>query len=187
MPWWAGVDEDPMSLEAPAESFLAAALGPRRRGGSPIRPISASAGWLRRCARCATPRSRCWRARASTWSRRAPDLSERREIFKTLRAAGFAAGLRQEYEEQRDQLKPEVDLEHRAWPQPRRRRYRPGRARPGPALSPDAAASCAMYDLLLVPAAILPPFDVKTRWIREWRGWSSTTTSNGSGSPMPSP
>jgi amidase len=25
-------------------------------------------------------------------------------------------------------------------------------------------------DLLLVPAAILPPFDVETRWIREWEG-----------------
>ena len=98
-----------------------------------------------------------------------PDLSDAPEIFKTLRAAGFAAGLRQEYEEQRHQLKPEVvwNIEH-------------GRSLTAEDIGRAERARGQLYhrmrgfmrdvDLLLVPAAILPPFDVETRWIREWEG-----------------
>jgi len=98
-----------------------------------------------------------------------PDLADAPAIFKTLRAAGFAASLRQEYEDHRHLLKPEVvwNIEH------------------GRGLDADAIgraerargllyhrtrAFMTRYDLLLAPAAIVPPFDVKTRWLQECQG-----------------
>jgi amidase len=98
-----------------------------------------------------------------------PDLHDAKEIFRVLRAAGFAAGLKGEYETHRDLLKPEViwnieqglALDAEAI----------GRAEKGRGqLYHRVLAFMKNYDLLLVPAASLPPFDVKTGWIRSLEG-----------------
>ena len=163
------VDEDPMSLEAPAESFLSAALGPhlpRRIAYSPDLGICRVAPAVREVTDAAVA---LLASQGVDVVPATPDLSDAPEIFKTLRAAGFAAGLRQEYEEQRHQLKPEVvwNIEH-------------GRSLAADDIGRAERARGQLYhrmrgfmrdvDLLLVPAAILPPFDVETRWIREWEG-----------------
>ncbi|HSY87579.1 MAG TPA: amidase family protein, partial [Verrucomicrobiae bacterium] len=163
------VDEDPMSLEAPAESFLSAALAPRlprRVAYSPDLGICRVAPAVREVTDAAMA---LLAGQGVDVVPATPDLSDAPEIFKTLRAAGFAAGLRQEYEEQRHQLKPEVvwNIEH-------------GRSLTAEDIGRAERARGQLYhrmrgfmrdvDLLLVPAAILPPFDVQTRWIREWEG-----------------
>ena len=98
-----------------------------------------------------------------------PDLHDAPEIFRVLRAAGFAASLKGEYDNHRQLLKPEViwnietglALDAGAI----------GRAEKGRGqLYHRMLAFMKRYDLLLVPAAILPPFDVKTRWIKSLDG-----------------
>jgi amidase len=99
----------------------------------------------------------------------APDLHDAQEIFRVLRAAGFAAGLKPEYDSHRDQLKPEViwNIEQGlALDAETIGRAERGRG----ALYHRVIAFMKNYDLLLVPAASLPPFDVKTRWIHALEG-----------------
>jgi amidase len=162
-------DIDPLSLEAPASSFLSAALAPRLPGRiaySPDLGICRVAPAVREVAEAALRRL----AREGVGVETAtPDLAEAPATFKTLRAAGFAAGLRDEYEQHRHHLKPEVvwNIEH-------------GRSLDAEAVGLAERARgrlyyrmldfMAGYDLLAVPAAILPPFDVATRWIGEWEG-----------------
>ena len=107
------VDEDPMSLEAPADSFLSAALGPhlpRRIAYSPDLGICRVAPAVREVTDAAVA---LLASQGVDVVPATPDLSDAPEIFKTLRAAGFAGAA------------PPVEargrLEHRAWPQPRRR------------------------------------------------------------------
>jgi amidase len=162
-------DEDPLSLEAPAETFLAAALGPRlpRRvaysadlGICPVTPAvrEVVGAAMRRLAQ-----------EGVIVEEATPDLADAPEIFRVLRAAGFAAGLKDEYERHRDLLKPEViwnieqglALDAAAVGRAERARGR---------LYHRMLAFLGDYDLLLVPAASLPPFDVGTRWIGALEG-----------------
>ena len=162
-------DEDPLSLDAPAAPFLASARAPRLPGRiaySPDLGICRVSPVVRQVVGRAVERLA---AAGVAVEEVTPDLSDAPAIFKTLRAAGFAAGLRQEYEEHRALLKPEViwnieeglKLDAAAI----------GRAERGRGqLYHRMVAFMADHELLLVPAAILPPFDVKTRWIRELEG-----------------
>ncbi len=92
-----------------------------------------------------------------------PDLSEMMNCFQTLRALGFAVGMRQLLLDHRDLLKPEV-----IW-----------NIEKGLALSVDEIAKAeaqrgalfhrmgnflSEYDLLLCPATIVPPFPVEHRY-----------------------
>ncbi|MEP6826918.1 MAG: amidase family protein [Aestuariivirga sp.] len=92
-----------------------------------------------------------------------PELSEMMNCFQTLRALGFAVGMRQLLIDHRDLLKPEV-----IW-----------NIEKGLALSVDAIAKAeaqrgalfhrmrnflSEYDLLLCPATIVPPFPVEQRY-----------------------
>jgi amidase len=164
-------DEDPLSLEAPAESFRAAAERPRlpRRvaysadlGICPVTPaVRAVAGAaMRRLA-----------AAGVAVEEACPDLADAPAIFRTLRAADFAAGLKEAYERHRDRLKPEViwNIEQgRALDADAVGAAERGRGR----LYHRAVAFMRDYDLLLVPAASLPPFDVGITWIRALEGES---------------
>ena len=158
-------DEDPMSWEAPAEPFLASALKPRL----PAR-VAYSAD-LGICPVDTVVRESVAAAMKKlagggiTVEEATPDLHDAQEIFRALRAAGFAASLKGEYDNHRNLLKPEViwnietglalDAETI------------GKAEKGRGqLYHRVLAFMKNYDLLLVPAAILPPFDVKTRWIK---------------------
>ena len=162
-------DEDPLSLEAPAEPFLTAALRPRlpqRVAYSPDLGICSLAPAVREAVDAAVARLA---GEGVDIVPATPELSDAPEIFKTLRAAGFAAGLSQEYTDHRHHLKPEViwNIEH-------------GRGLTAEDIGRAERARGRLYqrvlgfmrdvDLLLVPAAITPPFDVETRWIREWEG-----------------
>jgi len=164
-------DEDPLSLDAPADSFRAAAERPRlpRRvaysadlGICPVAPaVRAAVGAaIRRLA-----------AAGVAVEESCPDLADAPAIFRTLRAAGFAGGLKEEYERHRDRLKPEViwNIEQgRALDADAIGGAERGRGR----LYHRVAAFMRDYELLLVPAAILPPFDVGITWIRALEGES---------------
>ena len=89
--------------------------------------------------------------------------------FKTLRALGFVASLKEQYDRNRDQLKPDViwNIEHGlsldAVAIARAERAR-GR------LYQRFAGFMRDYELLICPAAQVPPFPVETRWLREIAG-----------------
>jgi len=162
-------DEDPISLEAPQQAFLSSAEHPRlpvRVAYSPDLGICPVTPPVRRAAATAMKRLA---AAGVIVEEASPDLHDAQEIFRVLRAAGFAAGLKEEYQNHRAKLKPEViwNIEH------------------GLALDAEAIgraekargqlyhrvlAFMKAYDLLLVPAASLPPFDVAIRWIRSLEG-----------------
>jgi amidase len=162
-------DEDPISLEAPGEAFLSNALRPRlplRVAYSPdlgICPVSPSVRQTTAAAMAKLTAAGVIVEEAN------PDMSGTQEIFRVLRAAGFAAGLKPEYEAHRSLLKPEViwNIEQGlALDADAIGRAEKGRGQ----LYHRVLAFMGNYDLLLVPAASLPPFDVRTRWIRELEG-----------------
>jgi amidase len=162
-------DVDPMSLEAPGETFLSSALKPKQ----PLR-VAYSAD-LGICPVEATVRGSVAAAMKKlagvgiAVEEATPDLHDAPAIFRVLRAAGFAASLKGEYENHRNLLKPEViwnietgmALDAQTIGQAEK-----GRGQ----LYHRVLAFMKNYDLLLVPAAILPPFDVKTRWIKSLGG-----------------
>jgi len=161
--------EDPLSLDLPQEPFQIAAAErrrPQRVAFSPdlgITPVDAEVRAL--CAAAA----RRFEEAGAVVEEACPDFSGAAECFGILRAAGFVAGHREHYEKHRDKLKPDV-----IWNIER-----------GLALTADDIARAELargalyhrvvaffrrYDLLLCPAACVPPFDVKTRWIKELNG-----------------
>jgi amidase len=161
--------EDPISLELPPEPFQMAAAErrrPQRVAFSPdlgITPVDAEVRAL-----CAAAARRFAEAGAVV-EEACPDFSGAAECFGVLRALGFVAGHREHYQRHRDKLKPDV-----IWNIER-----------GLALTADDIARAELargalyhrvveffrrYDLLLCPAACVPPFDVKTRWIKELNG-----------------
>lgn len=98
-----------------------------------------------------------------------PDLGQAVESFQVLRAALFAADHVQHLREHRDLMKPDV-----VW------NIEKGLALTGEAIADADAARLAIvgemirffqrYDLLLCPAAIVPPFDVDVRYVEEVAG-----------------
>jgi amidase len=98
-----------------------------------------------------------------------PDLGEAHECFQTLRALGFATGLKTLLETHRDKLKPEV-----IW------NIEKGLNLSGAEIARAEAQRGAMfartleffrrYDLLLCPATIVPPFPVEQRYVTECVG-----------------
>ena len=161
--------EDPLALPAPAGSYRAQAERPRlpRRvafsadlGICPMDPETV------RIARAGAERL----AREGVEVVEAcPDFSEAPAAFKTLRALGFVASLKEQYDRNRDKLKPDViwNIEHGlgldAETIARAERAR-GR------LFQRLAGFFQEFDLLICPAAQVPPFAVDTRWVREIAG-----------------
>jgi amidase len=98
-----------------------------------------------------------------------PDFREAHECFQTLRALGFATGLKSLLEDHRDKLKPEV-----IW------NIEKGLALTGADIARAEAQRGAMfartleffrrYDLLLCPATIVAPFPVEQRYVTECAG-----------------
>jgi amidase len=95
-----------------------------------------------------------------------PDLSTAREVFSVLRAAGFAAGMWELLRDHRELLKPEIvwnielglsqSAARVAWAERERG-----------LLIDRFTAFSERYDLLLCPAAIVPPFPVEQRYVEE--------------------
>ncbi len=160
---------DPISLPAPADSFLSAAQGgrlPRRVAVSTdlgITPVD--------------PQTRSILAAAVAKLREAgvevvetcPDFAGVPTAFQTLRAVDYAASMRPLLDRYRDQLKPDViwnvekglALTVEQIGQATRRRSR---------LYGEMVAFLKDFDLLIAPAACTPPRDIAERWIREVDG-----------------
>ncbi|MCR9220278.1 MAG: amidase family protein [Alphaproteobacteria bacterium] len=155
---------DPISKPPTAPSFRRAAQdgrAPRRVGYSPdlgILPVD------RRVRDVTAAGARLFETLGAVVEETSPDFTGAPDCFQTLRAAGYVAGHRRHYAEQRDKLKPDV-----IW-----------NIEKGMALTADdiAAAEIARaelltrcwaffesYDLLCCPAAIVPPFPVEQRYV----------------------
>ena len=160
---------DPLSLPAPPTPFLeslGSGDGPRRVAYSPNLgrfPVTREVAEI-----CAAAADRLADMGVEL-EQAAPDLSDAEEIFQTLRAAFFAAELAPLYETRRDQLKPDViwNIE-KGLALTADEIGRAERARG--ALYQRVAAFFENYDLLLCPTAIVPPFDVETRYVEEVEG-----------------
>jgi amidase len=98
-----------------------------------------------------------------------PDFSEAIEAFQVIRAQSFATGMEGHLRDNRDLLKPEI-----IW------NIEKGLALTAAEISAAELARGRLYhntvnffadhDLLLCPAAIVPPFDVDIRYIDEVEG-----------------
>ncbi|MFO1353094.1 MAG: amidase family protein [Gammaproteobacteria bacterium] len=161
--------EDPLSLTAPAQSFVQAvrhARAPKRIGYSTDLGVVPVNPEVERICRQAAQR---FTELGATVEEAHPDFSEAVECFQTLRATLFAANHLEHLRNHRDQLKPEVvwNIEKglaltaadivKAELQ-RARLYR------------STVEFFQNYDLLLCPAAIVPPFDVDMRYVSEVNG-----------------
>ena len=161
--------EDPISLMAPATSFvdqLAARKAPWRVGFSPDLGIVAVDREV--VAICEKAAQHFADAGAEVVEA-CPDFSEAIEAFQIIRALSFVSGMKVYFADHRDKLKPEIiwniekglalTAEEIAWATlARGRLYR------------SVAKFFETHDLLLCPAAIVPPFDVDTRYIEDVEG-----------------
>ncbi len=162
----AGADpRDPLSLPGEAESFAAAAARP----AGPLRLAwSADLGGLtpvdREVAAVCTRALARLEAAGWTVAEAAPDLRGAVETFGVLRGLLFATKWAPLLERHRQRLKPEVvwnieyglGLDAATVARARRARAR---------YVAEAAALFARFDLLVTPAAIVPPFDLRQRWL----------------------
>jgi amidase len=161
--------EDPLSHAIPPEPFQAAAASrrlPARVAFSPDLGITPVAREVREI--CAAAANRFAELGVAV-DEACPDFSGAAEAFQTLRAAGFLAGHLAQYETARDKLKPEViwNIERGlALTATDIARAETARGR----LYHRMVEFFRRYDLLLCPAACVPPFDVKTRWLASLDG-----------------
>jgi len=160
---------DPKSLEAPRFAFLDAARAPKnpaRIGFTPNLGIGPVDREVAAICQAATNR---FLESGTTVEEACPNFSGAMEIFQTLRAALFAAIAAPLLDNHRDQLKPEM-----VW-----------QVEKGMTLTAEEIGRAAIartqlcrrvvdwfvdYDLLALPAAIVPPFDVDIRYIEEVEG-----------------
>jgi amidase len=163
------VEGDPLSLPRPQKSFLASAQSgwkPKRiavsrdLGITPVDPEVAD---------IVIHAARQLEAQGVIVEEAHPDLREAMESFQTLRAIGFATGMRQLLIDHRDKLKPEV-----IW------NIEKGLRLTGEDIARAEAQRGALfrrmheflktYDLLLCPASIVPPFPVEERYVKSCNG-----------------
>ncbi len=161
--------EDPLALPAPAEPFVKAVdapVPPARVGFSRdlgFLPVEAEVADI-----CEAAAGRFAELGAAVEEAR-PDFSDAMDIFQVLRAAKFAFAREPLLRNHRESLKPEM-----VWNIEKGLALTPGeifravsaRAR----LVQRVAAFFGPYDLLLSPAASVPPFDVGHRYVEEIGG-----------------
>lgn len=169
----AGFDpRDPLSYDPPTQAYATMVERPVRLGRvaytpdlGGITPVDAEIAAI--CRQAATE----FAALGAEVEETSPDLGTATEVFTVLRAAQYAANMAPLLEQHRDRLKPEV-----VWNIERGLRLTAdeiGRAeRERGLLQRRMAEFMSRYDLLLCPAAIVPPFPVGTRYIAELNGHS---------------
>ncbi len=171
----AGFDpRDPLSIPAPGRPYQDAVAEPSRprriawAGGLGLSPVDPAVEAVCRAA--------LDKLSDAGWvvEDRCPDFSGAMEAFHVLRAAGYAAGLGPELERNRDLLKPEViwniekGLGQSAEAVAAAERYRGALFQRMTALFDDV-------DLMVAPAAVIPPFPVEDRYPGTFAGRTSGT------------
>ena len=169
-----GDPSDPLALPAPARAFTAhvdAARLPKRVAFTPDLGGFMVAGEVKEaCARAA----RRFEGLGVAVEEASPDLADAREIFQVLRALKFATAHAEKLALHRDKLKPEViwnierGLKLRAEEIARALRARA-------ALFYRVADFFRDFELLLCPAAPVPPFPVAERYVAEVDGHTYET------------
>lgn len=163
---------DPLSLPAPAVPFSTAVETWPRPGRVAFTPdLGGATPVHREVAEICRAAAQKFSAMGIAVEEASPDFSGAREIFLVLRAVIFVARNAPLLERHRDKLKPDV-----VW-----------NIEEGLKLSADTIARAERargelfyrvaeffetYDLLLCPAAIVPPFDATTRYVSEVEGHS---------------
>ena len=161
--------EDPLALPAPAEPFVMAVdapVPPARAGFSRdlgFVPVTTEVADI-----CEAAAGRFADFGAEV-EEACPDFSDVMDIFQVLRAVKFAATREPLLRNHRESLKPEVvwNIEKGLALTPRDI-FQAVSARAG--LVRRVAAFFGGYDLLLCPAAPVPPFDVGQRYVEEIGG-----------------
>jgi amidase len=98
-----------------------------------------------------------------------PELGEAMQCFQTLRALGFATGMRQLLIDHRDLLKPEVIWNIEKGLRLSGEEIAIAEAQRG-TLFRRMHEFLGRYDLLLCPATIVPPFPVEERYVKSCAG-----------------
>ncbi|MCB1833868.1 MAG: amidase, partial [Geminicoccaceae bacterium] len=157
---------DPISCDAPAESYSKAVQRPRRPGKV---AFSADLGGITpvdsKIARICGEAMRKLSSEGTTViESRAPDLSKSRDVFEILRAELFAANKGPLLDTHRGLLKPEV-----VWNIERGLAVDAGQIgwaeRERGLMAQRMAAFFEDHDLLACPTAIVPPFPVEMRFL----------------------
>ncbi len=162
--------EDPISLAAPTRPFIDAVDNPKtpkRIAYSPdlggIVPVAREVAEV--CAAAAARFSEL----GATVEEACPDLSDARDIFHILRANQFVGDLGEIISANRDKVRKEV-----VWNLEQGTKLSAGdlaeAERKRGALYARVANFFKTYDLLVTPATIVAPFDVKVRAINEVEG-----------------
>ena len=155
---------DPISLPSPAESFtdkLRTSPGPKRIAYSDNLGITPVDGEVAALTRAAAHR---FEALGVVVEEAHPDFSEAHECFGVLRARNFAVALKDQYENHKDLLKPDViwniekGLKLTSDDVVRAERQRH-------AMFNRARSFFATYDLLLTPSTIVPAFPLEQRYL----------------------
>jgi amidase len=160
---------DPISFPAPELPYVSAvdkAMPPRRVAFSPDLGVASVDSEVREvCAKAA----RLFESMGATVEEDTIDLHDAEETFQTLRAAQFVGSYASLLDTHRDQLKPEVIWNIEKGLQLTADEIARAELARG-ALFHRTAEFFRRYDLLLCPAAAVPPFDVDTRYVTEING-----------------
>ncbi len=160
---------DPLALPPPKRSFTAGLARPRlpkRVAFSPdLGGLAIAAEVKEVCAKAVLRLETL----GVSLEEASPDVSDAREIFQVLRALKYATNHEEKLKQQRDKLKPEV-----IWNIERGLKLGAGEiataVRGRAALFYRMARFLGGYELLLCPAAPVPPFPVEERYVREIDG-----------------
>ena len=161
--------EDPLSLPAPATTFLSAARSgkkPKRIAYSADLGITPVDPEVKAITRKAAER---FAEAGATVEEAHPDWREAHECFHVLRAFDFAISKAGLLRTKRDLLKPEVIWNIEEGLKLTVERLERAEAQ-RVAMTTRAVEFFDTYDLLLVPTTIVPPFPVENRYVAECAG-----------------
>ncbi len=99
----------------------------------------------------------------------APDLADGRDLFQTLRAAGFAGGMGHDYAKHKDLMKDTVIWNIERGLELQSTDVSKAQVKRGQ-LFERTVKFFETYDYLVLPVSQVPPFPVETDWVREVAG-----------------
>lgn len=162
--------DDPISLAAPLQSFVNAIDSPKTPKRVAYSPdLGGTVPVAREVAEVCAAAAERFSELGATVEEACPDLRDARDIFHVLRANQFVGDLGEIISGNKDKVREEV-----VWNLEQGTKLSVGELaeaeRKRGALYARAAEFFTTYDLLVTPAAIVAPFDVKIRAINEVEG-----------------